>query len=108
MRAQKYDKQPKGGKFFDFIENINEIRSSFDRMKLLTDIKPLLNGPRQRIVITMHQRPDADAMGSSLACYDYLKQKGHDVQREESAGDEQSGAMDLVCVRALRIKRPRP
>lgn len=49
-------------------------------MKLLTDIKPLLNGPRQRIVITMHQRPDADAMGSSLACYDYLKQKGHDVR----------------------------
>ena len=48
-------------------------------MKLLTDIKPLLNGPRQRIVFTMHQRPDADAMGSTLACYDYLRQKGHDV-----------------------------
>lgn len=28
----------------------------------------------------MHQRPDADAMGASLAMYDYLKQKGHSVQ----------------------------
>lgn len=28
----------------------------------------------------MHQRPDADAMGASLAMFDYLKQKGHSVQ----------------------------
>lgn len=48
-------------------------------MKPLTDIKELLNGPPLRIVVTMHQRPDADAMGSSLATYDYLKQKGHQV-----------------------------
>lgn len=27
----------------------------------------------------MHQRPDADAMGASLALYDYLLQKGHAV-----------------------------
>ncbi|RAJ06768.1 phosphoesterase RecJ-like protein [Chitinophaga skermanii] len=27
----------------------------------------------------MHQKPDADAMGSSLALYHYLIQKGHDV-----------------------------
>lgn len=48
-------------------------------MKPLIDIKPLLNdGPRQ-VVITMHQRPDADAMGASLALYHYLCLKGHKV-----------------------------
>ncbi|MCK7555156.1 DHH family phosphoesterase [Chitinophaga sedimenti] len=29
------------------------------------------------MVITMHQKPDADAMGSSLALFHYLQQKGH-------------------------------
>jgi phosphoesterase RecJ-like protein len=48
-------------------------------MKPLIEIKPLLNdGPRQ-VVITMHQRPDADAMGASLAMYHYLCLKGHQV-----------------------------
>lgn len=28
----------------------------------------------------MHQRPDADAMGASLAMFDYLRQKGHQVK----------------------------
>lgn len=49
-------------------------------MKPLLDIKPVLNGPAKRIVITMHERPDADAMGSSLALANYLIQKGHQVQ----------------------------
>lgn len=49
-------------------------------MEPLLDIKPILNGPAKRIVITMHERPDADAMGSSLALANYLKQKGHEVQ----------------------------
>jgi phosphoesterase RecJ-like protein len=32
-----------------------------------------------RIVITMHQKPDPDAMGSSLALYHFLKACGHEV-----------------------------
>jgi phosphoesterase RecJ-like protein len=31
-------------------------------------------------VITCHQKPDGDAMGSSLALYHFLKQMGHDVK----------------------------
>ena len=31
------------------------------------------------IVITMHQKPDADAMGSALGLYHFLKQYGHEV-----------------------------
>jgi bifunctional oligoribonuclease and PAP phosphatase NrnA len=33
----------------------------------------------KNIVITMHQKPDADAMGSSLGLYHFLKQFGHNV-----------------------------
>jgi bifunctional oligoribonuclease and PAP phosphatase NrnA len=47
-------------------------------MKPIEEIKPLLESPK-RVVITMHQKPDADAMGSSLALFHYLKQKGHTV-----------------------------
>jgi phosphoesterase RecJ-like protein len=35
-------------------------------MKPIADIFTLLNQPRT-VVITAHQKPDADAMGSSLA-----------------------------------------
>lgn len=48
-------------------------------MRPLIEIEPLLNGDPQKIVVTMHQRPDADAMGASLAMSTYLKKKGHDV-----------------------------
>ncbi|MEM8894950.1 MAG: DHH family phosphoesterase, partial [Bacteroidota bacterium] len=34
----------------------------------------------QRIVITTHIKPDADALGSSLALANYLLAKGHDVK----------------------------
>ena len=34
---------------------------------------------KRRIVITMHQKPDADAMGSVLGLYHFLKQFGHEV-----------------------------
>lgn len=34
---------------------------------------------KKNIVITMHQKPDADAMGSSLALYHFLKRFGHEV-----------------------------
>ncbi|MBK9732737.1 MAG: bifunctional oligoribonuclease/PAP phosphatase NrnA [Chitinophagaceae bacterium] len=40
------------------------------------ELKELLSVPR-KIIITTHQRPDGDAMGSSLALYHYLSQKGH-------------------------------
>lgn len=34
---------------------------------------------RANIVITMHQKPDADAMGSSLGLFHFLKQFGHSI-----------------------------
>ncbi|UFH56264.1 bifunctional oligoribonuclease/PAP phosphatase NrnA [Spirosoma sp. KNUC1025] len=36
-------------------------------------------GPPQTVVITTHQNPDADAMGSSLGLAGYLRKKGHRV-----------------------------
>jgi phosphoesterase RecJ-like protein len=47
-------------------------------MKPLNEIFPLLTIPR-RVVITTHQKPDADAMGSSLALKHFLVQLGHTV-----------------------------
>ncbi len=47
-------------------------------MKTIAEIFPLLNEPRQ-IAITMHQKPDADAMGSTLALKHFLAQLGHSV-----------------------------
>jgi phosphoesterase RecJ-like protein len=47
-------------------------------MKPISALFPLLDTPRS-IVITTHQKPDADAMGSSLSLYHYLTQKGHQV-----------------------------
>ena len=47
-------------------------------MKPITDIFPLLNEPR-KIVITTHQKPDPDAMGSSLGLYHFLRKLGHEV-----------------------------
>jgi phosphoesterase RecJ-like protein len=44
----------------------------------LNQLKDFLATP-QRIVITTHHRPDGDAMGSSLALYNYLKLKNHEV-----------------------------
>ncbi len=45
----------------------------------LNKLKVLLAEPK-KIVITTHRGPDGDAMGSSLGLYNYLKQKGHQVQ----------------------------
>jgi phosphoesterase RecJ-like protein len=47
-------------------------------MKAINDIFPLLDKPI-RIVITTHQKPDADAMGSSLGLYNFLIHFGHTV-----------------------------
>ena len=45
----------------------------------LNKLKDLLAEPK-KIVITTHRGPDGDAMGSSLGLYNYLIQKGHQVQ----------------------------
>ena len=47
-------------------------------MQLLNQIFPLLSQPR-KVVITTHQKPDGDAMGSSLGLYQFLIQFGHTV-----------------------------
>ncbi|MGC6489889.1 MAG: DHH family phosphoesterase [Flavobacteriales bacterium] len=45
----------------------------------LVRLKGILSTPK-RIVITTHKGPDGDAMGSSLALYNYLLQQKHEVQ----------------------------
>jgi bifunctional oligoribonuclease and PAP phosphatase NrnA len=47
-------------------------------MKPIQDIYPLLTTPR-KVVVTMHQKPDPDAMGSSLGMAHFLRQFGHEV-----------------------------
>ena len=44
----------------------------------LNQLKSLLSETR-KVVITTHKGPDGDAMGSSLALYNYLLKKGHSV-----------------------------
>jgi len=44
----------------------------------ITELQALLAQPKQ-IFITTHHKPDADALGSSLAWATYLKKKGHSV-----------------------------
>jgi len=48
-------------------------------MEKWAEIKQLLSEPK-KIIITSHQSPDGDSIGSSLAMYHYLNQLGHDVQ----------------------------
>ncbi len=45
----------------------------------LIELKPLLASPK-KIVITTHHKPDADALGSSLALARFLKKLNHEVQ----------------------------
>ena len=47
-------------------------------MQPLQNIYAELDQPR-KVVITMHQKPDADAMGSALGLYHFLIQLGHTV-----------------------------
>lgn len=47
-------------------------------MESLNQIFPLLLQPK-KVVITTHQKPDGDAMGSSLGLYNFLIQFGHSV-----------------------------
>ncbi|MFM7672661.1 MAG: DHH family phosphoesterase [Bacteroidota bacterium] len=47
-------------------------------MESISAIYPLLSSP-QRVVITTHQKPDADAMGSMLGLKRFLEKLGHRV-----------------------------
>jgi bifunctional oligoribonuclease and PAP phosphatase NrnA len=47
-------------------------------MKPVAEIFPFLEN-QKNIVVTFHQKPDADAMGSGLALYHFLVQLGHKV-----------------------------
>ena len=47
-------------------------------MKNIEEIIPLLDEPK-KIVIVMHLKPDADAMGSSLGLFHFLIQFGHSI-----------------------------
>jgi phosphoesterase RecJ-like protein len=47
-------------------------------MRPIHDIFPELQTPK-KIVVTMHLKPDGDAMGSSLGLYNFLIQLGHEV-----------------------------
>lgn len=47
-------------------------------MKPISEIFPLLQEPK-KIIITFHQKPDADAMGSALGLYHFLLQLNHTV-----------------------------
>ncbi len=47
-------------------------------MEKFEAFKALLNTPK-KIIITTHHKPDADALGSSLALCQYLNKKGHDA-----------------------------
>ena len=47
-------------------------------MQSIQDFYPQLDIPR-KVIITTHQKPDGDAMGSSLGLYHFLIQLGHSV-----------------------------
>lgn len=47
-------------------------------MQDIEAFRQLISTPKH-IVITTHHKPDADALGSSLALWGYLKKKGHQV-----------------------------
>ncbi len=49
-------------------------------MQPISEIYSQLVQPSKNIVITMHQKPDADAMGSALGLCNFLRQFGHQVQ----------------------------
>ena len=48
-------------------------------MQHINQIYSLLKEPGKKVVITTHQKPDGDAMGSSLGLSHFLKQFGHHV-----------------------------
>lgn len=49
-------------------------------MQPIQEIYSQLTDGSRKVAITMHQKPDADAMGSTLGLYHFLKQLGHTVR----------------------------
>jgi bifunctional oligoribonuclease and PAP phosphatase NrnA len=49
-------------------------------MRPILESYDIIKGVPQNVVITMHQKPDGDAMGSTLALMHFLKTFGHNVQ----------------------------
>src|SRR4051812_16053054 len=47
-------------------------------MQPIEEFYPQLDTP-SKVVITMHQKPDGDAMGSALGLYHFLVELGHDA-----------------------------
>ena len=65
-----------------FYFELTKINSNFAHaytMEKLEELKGLLSAAK-RIFITTHQKPDGDALGSSLGLYHILKRTGHDVK----------------------------
>lgn len=48
-------------------------------MNSIADLKQWLHNEKRTIVITSHFKPDGDAIGSSMALYQYLRSKNHHV-----------------------------
>lgn len=48
-------------------------------MEPISNLYTELNNPK-KVVVTMHQKPDGDAMGSALGIFHFLKDLGHTVQ----------------------------
>ena len=48
-------------------------------MKPITEIFPLFGQAPKQVVVTMHQKPDPDAMGAALGLYHFLLSLGHSV-----------------------------
>jgi bifunctional oligoribonuclease and PAP phosphatase NrnA len=56
----------------------NSFKMSISQIREAGRVKELVATPK-KIVITTHHKPDADALGSSLAMYHLLKKLNHDV-----------------------------
>ena len=48
------------------------------QMIMIDEVKSLLS-QKQKIIITTHQRPDGDAIGSSLGLFHFLKKGEHEI-----------------------------
>ncbi len=71
--------QPSPFSFFLFVIHLRVLHCVHGLnpiMKSIQEFLPELDAPR-KIVITMHHKPDGDALGSTLGLYQYLKLKGH-------------------------------
>lgn len=65
-------------KHFEPKKKIKTFGDSLARMETAAQVRSLLSSS-QKIIITTHQRPDGDAIGSSLGLLLYLKKKNHQV-----------------------------